>query len=129
MTDLRELRERIGKLTGPDREVDQDLYCDLGLASKDADGILLAYHAPQYTASLDAALALVERVLPGFKADLDLGASWADNGTRGCRLWVPGAEPEWRNHEAEHVLPQCALLLAMIAALSSSPTPGGEDNG
>ena len=75
---LVDLRERVKKATGPDRELD----CDLFVAAADSPFVsyypecVLAAQAgftarleiaqiPAYTASIDAALALVERMLPG----------------------------------------------------------------
>lgn len=61
MTDrskLLALAYAVEKLTGPDREVDGEIYCALGLAPF-AEGAFDAYRAPAYTASLDAAMTLV----------------------------------------------------------------------
>lgn len=52
------LAERCEAATRGDRELDGDIYCDLGLAPF-VEGAYDAYRAPAYTASLDAALALV----------------------------------------------------------------------
>lgn len=60
MSDLMELLERVKAATGPDRELDYAI-------SRFADGELVRHsslHLP-YTASIDDALALVERKLPG----------------------------------------------------------------
>lgn len=65
-----ELIERLEKATGPDREIDLDLMV-LGFGGpretylSDELGRLEFGHHWKFTASLDAALALVERVLPG----------------------------------------------------------------
>lgn len=78
-TEIKELMERVRAATGPDRDLDfliqihvahpltgeehytlQDVMNDFALLG--ADGMVI--DAP-YTASIDAALALVERVLPG----------------------------------------------------------------
>lgn len=61
-SDLQSLLERLEKATGPDREIDQDIedIVRLGIAPRDKP---LPF-CPKYTSSLDAALSLVERVLP-----------------------------------------------------------------
>lgn len=64
MTDpdaLRELLGRVEAATGPDRQMDYDLYARL-LGKPPSGKVQLP---PQYTSSIDAALALVERCLPG----------------------------------------------------------------
>jgi len=82
MADLSALIERLDALTGPDREVDADIFQWFG--GKDWDYAYLKVqepcgcphemavdyagtrYSPKYTASIDAAVALVERVLPGY---------------------------------------------------------------
>lgn len=84
MTDLSELLERVKATTGPDREIDGLLAiafapegeerAELGEATKlygkywyrhqYGEGSQLS---PHFTSSIDAALALVERCLPGWK--------------------------------------------------------------
>jgi hypothetical protein len=66
MDELSAILDRIDALTGPDRGVDQDLFCALGLAPADEQGIVNAARAPAYTASLDATVALIRQVLPGW---------------------------------------------------------------
>lgn len=83
---LLELIERVERLDGPDRTVDADLYTTLvGLQMYESiyerSGDLVRrvyadptgpsyYHLPRYTASLDACLALVERVRPGQQIEI-----------------------------------------------------------
>jgi hypothetical protein len=76
---LTELIERVEKLEGPDSGVDLALAVGIGgfawerrgpdrrewLYPTGRDWFHRLDHAPRYTASLDAALGLVERVLPG----------------------------------------------------------------
>ena len=65
MTELESLRERVGKATGPDRDLEWDIQQELfGI---DAVGF---HETPHYTASIDAALGLVERKLPGMGWEL-----------------------------------------------------------
>lgn len=86
MSDLAELLERVKAATGPDRELDADLAQTIEgveIQWRQANGTMEMYpvqrypsttHSagfgigpvPNYTASIDAALALTERVLPGW---------------------------------------------------------------
>lgn len=86
MSGIADLIDRMEKLEGPDREVDADLdvalfggetvwkQANYTMESYPASRRLSKYHVggfanehvPIYTASLDAAAALVERVLPGW---------------------------------------------------------------
>jgi hypothetical protein len=79
--ELRELRERLEAAEGPDRELDLDLAITMGTMPPewnpedddrgcyvDPGSVCLSpgvFEAPAYTASLDSAVALVEKVLPG----------------------------------------------------------------
>lgn len=58
MTDLRELEKRLEEATGPSQTLDRQINDTLGLPP-------IGY--PRFTSSLDAAVALVERVLPGWE--------------------------------------------------------------
>jgi hypothetical protein len=139
MTSLQELRERIGRLTGPDREVDAALWALTNCVDDTTylygaggypDGTRIKsyrrpgprWFAPRYTASLEAALGLVERVSPAQDiAICRVGGQWeADMGP---------PESFQRDGHALGPTAPLALLLALLAALSSAPTPGGEDNG
>jgi hypothetical protein len=80
VTTLSELRERVEKASGPDRELDISIHEVLvGLRMyedfyRKADDVCLRYYSdptgpsyhrlPRYTASVDAALSLVERKAP-----------------------------------------------------------------
>lgn len=81
MGDLRALIERVEKLGGPDREVDGEIFYAVagseweeayrraqepcGCPHDMAVEVAKSRYAPRFTASLDAAIALCERVLPG----------------------------------------------------------------
>jgi hypothetical protein len=56
--ELLALAERCEAATGPDRELDGDIFCALGHAPF-IEGAYCAYRSPAYTASLDAAMTLV----------------------------------------------------------------------
>lgn len=71
---IKELLERVEGLSGPDREVDAAIIKALGFHSwagrmsyRDADGVRMwDFGSSEITASIDAAIALVERKLPGW---------------------------------------------------------------
>lgn len=77
MTIPQELVERVRGLTGPDREIDRDIHAEVDGWEKvwnedleffqlwKNDKWIALGSIPSYTASIDAALALAERVLPG----------------------------------------------------------------
>lgn len=60
-----EILERLQSLQGPDTDVDADIWCEI--FAPDAVAIDPGVRFPPYTASLDAAIALVEKMLPGAK--------------------------------------------------------------
>ena len=60
MTDLRELEKRLEEATGPSQTLNRQINDTLGLPP-------IGY--PRFTSSLDAAVALVERVLPSNRDD------------------------------------------------------------
>lgn len=69
-----------------------------------------AYAAPDFTASLDAALALVERVLPGLSWDLHFTLGDAP-------YYTANLLPPAREFYATRPTPALALLAAMLRAL------------
>ena len=101
-----EIIERLEKAEGPDRELDADIdiflfggetvwkqanytmemYPASRRASKNHVGGFANEHVPLYTASLDSAIALVERTLPGWGFYLR-----SDKEGNGCGLVYPDA--------------------------------------
>lgn len=73
--ELKELIERVKAATGPDRELDEDIRIHF-----DPVGSVFYSESKAYTGSIDAALALVERCLPGWTV---ARMSQGDN-----RLWT-----------------------------------------
>lgn len=130
-TDLADLLARVEAATGPDREIDGLLYC------MEDEVIQRCWPhwgreqrenlTPRYTASLDAALALVERVLPG--STVDIGSD--DNETG--RFYYGVVWPEGRSAGSEtnsrHSM-ALALVASLLRALSTDPipTPGRTEN-
>lgn len=105
------------------RDVDLSDWDDVNADATDKDGMAGLFEAPTYTASIDSALALVERLLPGWTI---ASMSQGDNG-----LWTVELregfltsygrvviEPDhWRGT----TLP-LAILAALLAALLSTLT-------
>lgn len=138
---MRELLERLEKAEAGSAELDEEIHgllcaskyrtCIAGLP--DAVGGLWMYefagHNPssalRCTTSLDAALALAERVLPGW--------------SRGVFEDEPGNRPPWlatltevcdaravEEHEGAGATAPLALCLAILRATQSQHTPEGE---
>src|SRR3546814_12935176 len=73
---LRTLLERVEQASGPDRELDQDVWHHLGQCAKQEDGTCADYKAPALSASVDAVLALIERALgPEWIAEIQVRAA------------------------------------------------------
>ena len=129
-TDLTALRERVSGLSGPDREVD----FTIGALWPDPPFNLTAATlrnrkppCPEFTTSLDAVLALVERVLPGWTADLYLFG----DGSGGPEANVYPKDqpfPVERDVWGEGKTLAIALLLALLSAMESQSLQqeGGE---
>jgi hypothetical protein len=118
---LASLLERVSAATGPDRDLDGKLWC-LGedfiyshrssmdeaiIYMRPGDkGVRRESDCPRYTASLDATLALVERVRPGF---------WlAINGNFHMNQW----DAEVGQWKARAPTPALALLAALLRSLT-----------
>lgn len=123
MTDLNELLERVKAATGPDRFLDEDIASELENGWKwnesarcfvTPEGFMDT--APKYTASTDAALALVERVLPGAASER---TAW--RGHYRCTL-IETNEEGWHNggkHFRIEATSQASEPIAILAALLS----------
>ncbi len=126
---LRSILARLEAATGPDRELDAEIAIALLDAPKLASGKKvrrtdlraskegyvhhkadLCYSANHYTASIDAAVALIERVLPG--------AEWsaARNSNGEYFGWiVSDGMPHCDDHETPALVLCTALVKALIA--------------
>lgn len=102
MADLTELIEKVKAATGPDRELDARVAGSLQIMPSNAfapsaspdpgtfgTGAYSFWRTPDYTASLDACIALTEEVLPGWTATICLKRydhpehlAWADVASR-----------------------------------------------
>jgi hypothetical protein len=134
---LTSLIERVEKCEGPDREIDALVYIALfdpdvmtdgggyrgerpaqyQKASKiiadgwdDLIGLGQIIGAPEYTASLDAVVTLIEQALPGWE--------WLRQTPGVMTVYrVPSDPKEWAVHiDGVHSVPALALLLAFLKA-------------
>lgn len=130
MSALTELRERVLAATGPDREIDGDFAILAGWTFVKMKGDRNPYwrkpgvtewymrsDLPNFTASIDAALALVERMLPGcglfFLRGEDEAGNTAGLYQKGCGSH---AAPEHQFEETADT-PPIAILAALLSAL------------
>lgn len=152
-SDLTALLARVEAATGSDRELDADLWLQLTPgATREAtpvnhpkgayvidetrqNGRLIIVHS--FTASLDASLALVERVLPGWKVSIFIGHLTGAKDGKGSRaeLHSPkrykahdGTGMKWPKVAACYYAPTpaLALLAAMLKALGLGDGTGGD---
>lgn len=75
-TGLGALLQRVQATAGIDRELDLDLAWDLWPEMVDYDQEEVSYALYSYTGSIDAALALVERLLPGTRLSMVHWDQW-----------------------------------------------------
>jgi hypothetical protein len=149
--DLPKLLERVENATGPNLATEVSLAI---LLDQTPDGFRFVeetqcwqryvavrddveiWMPPAYTASLDAALALVEEKLPGWDWSLRHSVS-ADSVIRYANavVWVPSdprddeAPRYWANHNHSPLLALLAALLRALIAesrVSLAPTDGGD---
>ncbi len=97
------LIDRLSKLDGPDREVDAEVHA----ATNPPLRVGLRFgHIPAYTASVDAALALAERVLPGWHWQVDK-----------CGAVLRSGHALF---STDHSVPAIALCIAILRAKEAS---------
>jgi hypothetical protein len=118
-TDLTELIERLEKATGPDRELDAAIRDALYSPSARVGW-------PPYTASLDAALALVEEKLPCQWVRLDY---WTDINIERPRASILPKGELIHGFAAHGATLPLALLLALLRALQSQSDRTDEREG
>lgn len=126
MDKRRELIEMLEKATGEDRDVDYRIerllvrpeeFPDIAMWPPFSIGSTFEKSIPRYTASLDAAIALVERE----------GFEWLRKSPHSMTVYQPlteeqDARKEWAvHHSAAGPTPAIALLLALLKA--KDPTP------
>ena len=101
------LLSRVRAASGPDRELDADIWQALCWKHHWRE---IAKGTP-FTGSIDAAVALVERVLPG--CSLTILRDWG--GLNRCRIWTDDITPA-----PPYVGTASSLPLAILAALLSA---------
>lgn len=142
--DLNELLERVRSATGPDRELSLRILTEVGgwafeKRGRDRQPWMYGpqgerrdppgrgvFHAPHVTASIDAALALVERLFPDhgpnmvYSYDLNWHASAHAHMSYAAELFVAEGDPceMVSYHGQAHTLP-LAILAALLQALIS----------
>lgn len=124
-TELQTLLERVEKATGPNRKIDAllwplapDFTRDVSLTGEE---VAWREHAsPRYTASLDAALALVERVLPGWTWDIGAESYGASAEGAWARVYPRGFMSKGSGNRYAKT-PTLALLAALLRALTVEP--------
>ncbi len=110
-SDLQALLSRIKRAEGPDRELDRAIY--EATSRPPPAGYRLGPTPASYTASVDASLALVERLLPG--QALAVGTMKFDPpGVPWCCIWTTGGDPKFNGSGAT---PSLAILAALLTAL------------
>ena len=140
MMELGELIERVEKLTGPDREVDCEIAWATGWDIEATNysgtwrrafpswrGVGERTHraadnwgVPPFTASLDAAVALVERVLPAWSWECRASGT-GDKGQ--ATVWNPIKAPGHNDEQLAYNCPSpaIALVLATLRAVGRKP--------
>jgi hypothetical protein len=111
MTDLSELRERLENAEKPSRDLDVQIYRAIVLQNN------YAVDFKAFTKSLDAAIALVERALPGWEWDI---GTYADCHRKGyfASLVEDGFEED--GEQVFGATPALALCVALLKELESS---------
>ncbi|EYR81438.1 hypothetical protein [Shinella sp. DD12] len=143
MTDLSSIIERVEKATGPDRSIDVEvmnllcprpkneafLFLGKQLESKWggvgdlANKTTYFVEAPRLTTSVDAAISLVERVLPGWEWVCGRDAFLGANAAVYQSTIMGGVGLAEDDYESACATPVIALVLATLRALQSK---GGE---
>jgi hypothetical protein len=105
VTQLQSIRDRVANATGPDREIDYAIYTY-------STGLWRTDDFPAVTSSIDAALALVERVLPGWEWSV-----WASGGVFGATIYNTPEDEIEPCVSAQAPTAPLAILKAFVAAL------------
>lgn len=108
---LEGLIERVTAAQGPDRELDRSIGRAFGVTETTFPQYEPGDVMPSYTASIDAALALVERYLPGWSWSIGHDA----NGELHATIWHGVTE-----HDEYGATPALAILAALLTALKDA---------
>ena len=133
MSDLAELLERVKAATGPDRELDAALLCATSpsyhLSKNSLGGTVICRDgfrwniediAPYLITSIDAALALADRVLPGWWLH-GLGKSPL-HGLWWCTLYSLNAKEAAEVEDAD-TAPLAIIAATIYALIAQEPQP------
>lgn len=126
---LQDLLRRVESAAGPSIDLNADILRSFGWTMAgghvfDPDG-LREFSVPLPVASLDAALALVERVLPGWEFAIEVERS-----TDGPTIWRVEMGDPLRGWQSEAPTPALALCIALLRALiARSAKPLGRPGG
>lgn len=120
---LAEIVERAGKATGADRALDLALATALVpdvvvLRRNDDDTANEPYTYWEYTGSVDAALGLVERLLPGTRPRLDFDERPRCYLHRSTGFTIGSTQTGWFGYADAETMP-LAILFALLTALKS----------
>lgn len=103
---LADLLARVKAANGPDRKID--------FAVEEIESIIINPHlVPNYTASIDACVSLVERVLPGWIWQINSPATKAD----AAYAWIAERLADGSTFSSLGDTPCFALLAAILSAL------------
>lgn len=125
-TAISDLLERVEKATGPDGQIDVDILAFVVGVRIDGSTTIPREIIPRFTASIDAALALVERKL-GTDAlsmlyNFDLGwhaSAWAEMAFTANLHVAVGTPPEMKEFHGQSYTMPLAILTALLRALES----------
>ena len=118
------LLQRVREAGGPDRELDRAVALHFGWTDyddgmgvmtrmRDPEGVVGAHYAPSFSASLDAAVALVERVRPETHWLIQTSGKIEDH-TFDAEMWSGGKGSGFH----QGATPALALLAALLASLT-----------
>lgn len=125
--DLDFLEQKLSAATGPDRELDARIFAELCRPSASAplfwDALPTGAHPIElYTGSLDAAIALVERMLPNWFWDVRGLSDWIEQGQwhYEAEIWLPVTKaPRELNGNSRGTKCKTAALALCLALVRS----------
>lgn len=122
--DLLALAERVEGGSGEDRRIDYEVFTTF--AVRDAAKFWDPKSGHHYTTSLDAVVALLERVLPGWHGNVEVGAVLRDEAKAHSAVLIDPTENPDLFQQSEAKTPARALLAAVLRALA---TQEGQSHG
>ena len=107
------LIDRLSKLDGPDREISCEVISSL-ISVDDHDAKDFYGSGKDYTASVEAAIALAERVLPGWTWYLGNGVNGSDANGSVAGIYPPKSPED--TFKGDHPIAAIALCIALLRA-------------